>query len=96
MATVADWFLEVDGERFEASWPEAGDVTAPGRHEDRVSLGLSLAEADDLKRLSGKVGHLLDSRGREVASLQLEKADPLLNVVTATLRDTRGHARAGA
>lgn len=90
MASLADWFLELDGRRFEASWPEAGDVTSfehDGHREcgpPKLSFGVTVMDLPELKRLVRKPARLVDVNGHEVARIRLEKVDPDLKVAVAT------------
>jgi hypothetical protein len=100
MATLADWLLEVDGESFEASWPEAGDVTSPehDRHRRRgptkLSVGVTLAEASELKRWTGRPARVLEIHGTEVANIRIEKVDLELKLVVGAILPAADDRRA--
>jgi hypothetical protein len=100
MATLADSFLEVDGQSFEASWPEGGDVTSPEHDghrrcgQPKLSIGVTLAEASELKRRTGRPARVLDIHGTEVARIRLEKVDLELKLVVGTIvSDTDAKSR---
>jgi hypothetical protein len=91
MALLADWVLKLDGESIGASPLEERDVTLSEVHgtipcaTPRVSFGVSATDVPRVRRAIGRVVRLVARDGQASAQVRIEKVDPELKIVVASL-----------
>lgn len=94
LAALNELYLEIDGQRFDASAPEWGDGTLeeddrPGsadvfdrpEQEGHVTIGLPMAEIGALQAPIPRAVLRDRQTGEVVLELEIEKVDPELGVV---------------